>query len=763
MVSNKSDFIDISQLLRQYINKWWLFLISFIVCIGLAFVYCKIHKPIYAVRANVLINQQEESSTNSMAAMGIGMSGLGSLFGNNGFVYDEIFIISSHSLYKDVAKDLSLGTKYFVRKGFLNTVFTYDNYPIEITPTTGMLDTLAVELTFKLKVNKNGKIDIEGKARKKVFAEVEKIELPYTLQSPFGAFTFTKTDNYIANKDFKETIIVQGYDSAAEILDVDVTSEIASKQSNVVEMAINTPYPEYGKRILNKIIELYNKRSIIQKNEQNDLTSQFIDGRLVILSKDLNDIETEIQNYKQKRGIIDVGLEAGKQFQKQTEFENALLHLRTQQEIIRMASEFISDPANEYSLVPIASNSEGVPGGLDSYNSLLLQRQELLTSARDNNAALKLLDKEISTLRDNIKASFKKTLENVALRIRDTQQNMAKTNAKLGVAPVSEREFLNLQRQQELKQTLYLFLLQRKEEVSMALANSFPKGTIVDSAFTLSEPLGMSNKIILILAFIFSFILPPIYLYLKKIITNVIESRSDVDMATDIPVLGEMCEDNSGEKIIAVNGNKSSAAELFRMLRSNLLFVINNSNEKVILLTSSAPGEGKSFISINMAASLAALGKRTLIVGMDIRKPMLAQYLGITPKYGVTQYLSSESITVSQIIEKVPDVDNMDVIVAGPVPPNPSELLASGRVDTLFANLREMYDYIIVDTAPLGLVSDTFTLDRVADATIFVCRLNRTKATAFKDLNEIYRQKRLKKLSIVINGSKSRKEYGYGN
>ncbi len=761
MASNKSDFIDISGLIRQYINKWWLFLISFVVCVGIAFVYCKIHKPVYAVRANVLINQEEES--NNPSSMAMGMSGLGSLFGNNGFVYDEIFIISSHSLYKDVAKDLSLGTKYYVRKGFMNTVFAYDDYPIEVIPTAGMLDTLSVGITFKLKVKKDGKIDIEGKARKKVFVKAEKIELPYTLESDLGTFTFAKTDHFIPDKDFKETIVVQGYDSAAEELDTDVASEIASKRSNVVQMGINTPYPQYGKNILDKIIELYNKRTIIQKNEKNDLTSQFIDGRLIILTKDLNDIETEIQNYKQKRGIIDVGLEAGKQFQKQAEFENTLLRLRTQQEIIQMASEFISDPANAYSLVPVASNSEGIPGGLDAYNTLLLQRQALLTSARSDNAALKLLDEKIDALRDNIKASFAKTLENVDLRIRDVERNMEKTAAKLGAAPVSEREFLNLQRQQQLKQSLYLFLLQRKEEVSIALANSFPKGTIVDSAFTLSEPLGMSNKMILLLAFFFSLIIPPVLLFLRRLVTNEIESRSDVEKATDIPLLGEMCEDNSGNKIVAVNGNKSSAAELFRMLRSNLLFVLNNSSDKVVLLTSSAPGEGKSFISINMAAALAALGKKVLLVGMDIRKPMLAQYLGISPKFGITQYLSSSSISIGQIIEKVPGIDNLDTIVAGPVPPNPAELLASEKVDALFAELRGQYDYIIVDTAPLGLVSDTFTLDRVADATIFVCRLNRTKASAFNELNEIYEQKRLKKLSIVINGSKSRKEYGYGN
>ena len=428
MASSKSDFIDISGLIRQYINKWWLFLISFVVCVGIAFVYCKIHKPVYAVRANVLINQEEES--NNPSSMAMGMSGLGSLFGNNGFVYDEIFIISSHSLYKDVAKDLSLGTKYYVRKGFMNTVFAYDDYPIEVIPTAGMLDTLSVGITFKLKVKKDGKIDIEGKARKKVFVKAEKIELPYTLESDLG-FTHSQKDVIsFPTRISKETIVVR----AMTVLPNSTPMSRAKlhQTGNVDKMGINTPYPQYGKNILDKIIELYNKRTIIQKNEKNDLTSQFIDGRLIILTKDLNDIETEIQNYKQKRGIIDVGLEAGKQFQKQAEFENTLLRLRTQQEIIQMASEFISDPANAYSLVPVASNSEGIPGGLDAYNTLLLQRQALLTSARSDNAALKLLDEKIDALRDNIKASFAKTLENVDLRIRDVERNMEKTAAKLG-------------------------------------------------------------------------------------------------------------------------------------------------------------------------------------------------------------------------------------------------------------------------------------------------------------------------------------------
>lgn len=761
MASQKSDFIDIPGLVRQYLSKWWLFAISLIICVGFSLLYIFVHKPDYAVRANVLINQDENDG--ATASLSTGMSAFGSLFGNNGFVYDEIFIISSHSLYRDVAKELGLGTKYYVRKDFLRTDFAFRDYPVKVTPSSGMLDTLSVGIKFVVDVKKDGKTSIKGISRKSTFVKVKDVTLPYTLESPLGTFTFSTTDYYNSKKDLRETILLQGYDSAAEELDVNVNSEIASKRSNVVEMSINTPYPHYGEIVLNKIIELYNKRGILLKNDQNSLTAKFIDTRLELLSKDLNLIETEIQQYKQKRGIIDVGLEAGKQFEKQTELENSLLKLRTQKELIQMASEFISEPANKYSLVPVAANAEGIPASLSQYNSMILERQEFAKTVHSDNIALKRLDNRIATVRDNIMASFAKTLENVDVKIKDINRTMAETNAKLGTAPLSEREFLNLQRQQQLKQSLYMFLLQRREEVAMVLANAFPKGTVIDEAFTLSDPLGISKKIILLLALIFAFALPPIALFIRKFITNRIESRKDVEKATEIPILGEICEDNSGEKIVVTSGNNSSAAELFRLLRTNLRFVLDNPNDKVVLLTSSFSGEGKSFISINLAASLAALDMKVILVGMDIRKPVLSGYLGIKSNLGVTQYLSGQDVELARLINKVPGVENLSVMLSGPIPPNPAELLASPKVDSMFTELRKQFDYIIVDTAPIGLVSDTFTLDRIADASIFVCRMNHTKLNMFEELNDIYEKKRLKKLSIIINGAKARKTYGYGN
>ena len=256
--------------------------------------------------------------------------------------------------------------------------------------------------------------------------------------------------------------------------------------------------------------------------------------------------------------------------------------------------------------------------------------------------------------------------------------------------------------------------------------------------------------------------LPPIFLYCMRLVRNRFESRQDVERLTDVPILGEVCVDHTGRKLVVDSTDTSSTVELFRLMRANLLFVLNDANDKVVLVTSSVSGEGKSFISSNLAATLALTGKRVVLVGMDIRNPRIAQYMSVNPQFGLTQYLSSSSISLQQIIVPAPTVANLDIIVGGPVPPNPAELLISEKVDEFFSKLRQLYDYIIVDTAPIGMVSDTFTLNRIADAAIYVCRANYTSLHDLMEVNDIFEQKRLKKLSIVVNGTKTKKTYGYG-
>ena len=752
-----SDFIDFRALLRQYTSKWYLFVISVIVCCALAFVYTRIKQPEYAVRANLLITTENDPLQSKLGDFS-------SLFGSDASVDDEIFIVSSHSLYRDVVRNLGINTEYYVHEGFLKNVLTYPNVPLKIMPeNASMLDTLSLSLGFKIKVKENGKTSVKVKMLKRTVLEERDLTLPCVLTTPVGKFTVATTSDFVSGEDLTVNAIVRGYDAAAEDLDQIIHTEIASKRSNVITLGINTTNSDFGKAVLDEVLAQYNARGIVEKNNQATLTQQFLDDRLALISKDLDAAELDVLNYKQAKGIFDVVSAAKYDTEKKGLIEQKLIEAQTQAEIIELTRRFINDPANAYALIPMVVDNEGLQKSIESFNTLALSRVKLQKSALPDNLALQQLSEQIDLMRDNINSGIESALQKQQIAVSDLRRELASTEGSLNKIPETERDLVNLNRQRTIKSTLYMYLLQRREENAMILANAVPKGQIIDRAYTLSEPLGMGKKAILLIGFFLGLIIPPFWLYIRKLFHNRFETRQDVERITDVPIIGEMCVDSSGRQLVVSSDATDASAELFRLMRSNLLFVLNDPKDKVVLLTSSSSGEGKSFISINLAASLCLLGKRVVLVGMDIRNPRLAEYLGMHPRFGLTQYLSSSAVSLDQIIEPMSGIEGMDVIAAGPVPPNPAELLISPKVDELFKELRSRYDYVIVDTAPIGLVSDTFTLDRLADAAIYVCRANYTSLNDLELVNDIYNQQRLKKLSLVINGTAAKKTYGYGH
>lgn len=763
--NQNSEFIDIKGLLSTYAKKWHWFLISVIICGLAAVLFIKISKPKYEVHANVLISQEEGKGMSSFG-------GLGDIFGSSGYVEDEIFVINSHSVLRDVARDLGTYRTHIVKTGIISKVFKYKKFPVEVYPAPGIVDTLLTTVSFAADVRADGIADITVKAAGKKIAEFEEQKLPATLKTKYGSFVVDRTKDYPAGEDVNTTIYVTGYDVAAENLATEVKSSIASKKSNVIALSIISTDEKYGRDILNAIIAQYNDRGIAEKNRQNEKTAAFIDQRLALISDSLNASEADIQIYKQSQGIVDVSSETSYNMGLKSSAERALISAQTENEIIRITRDFLRDPEKAYDLIPTGSEISGViPTGseisgvgssIGTYNQLIMRRISLLTNAKANNVALKSLTEQIDAMRASINTSLDRAYQNSLIGVRDLQIQYNKAQGHLGNVPTQERAFLNLKRQQEVKQQLYLFLLQRREETAMLLANSVPKGQIIDNAYTLSEPVGMGKKMILAIAILLGLCFPPVILYLKKLMRNKFETRAEVEALTEIPVLGEMCTDHGGTQLVVSSHDTSSTSELFRLIRSNLQFMLSAADDKVILMTSTSSGEGKSFISINLAASLALQNKRVLLIGMDIRNPQLAKYLTLTPHTGVTQYLANPSIAIDDLIIREPLMPNLDIITAGPIPPNPGELLTGDAVDRLFVELRKRYDYIIVDTAPVGMVSDTFNLARISDATIYVCRANRTTLRDIQFINSIYNEKRLRKMSLVVNGTAAHKGYGYG-
>lgn len=756
---NKSEFIDLGAIFREYASKWYLFVISVVVCVALGWVATKIFPTEYAVKANVLISQEDDDPMGGAGALG----SLSGLFGSSASVDDEIFVITSHSLYRDVARTLGANKTHIIRLDLLSKELAYPEFPIDVIATPGIIDTLRNPVWFKIKVNDKGLASVKAKVKRETIADVKKQQLPLTLNTIYGHFVIDTTAFYVPGEELNTDVIVMGYDAAAEVLSEDINSSIASKRSNAIQLNMETSNIEFGKDVLNQIIEKYNERGIAEKNLRGEKTAKFIDERLAIISEDLREAETAIQSYKESKGIIDVGAEAGYQTGIRGETERKLTEAETAAELIKMTGEFVSNPENAYSLVPMSGSIPELNGALNNYNSLLLSRMELSSDAKPNNIALQKLDQKIDAVRAGLIASVAKTYENAQVQIRELRSKMNSAMGRLGTVPAQEREFLNMKRQQEVKQELYLFLLQRREETAMMLANATPKGLIVDEAYAMIEPVSMGKKKILAISFVIGVLLAMLVIYLQNVLRTKFSTRDELESLTSAPLLGEISQSRSKEALVVTPKSTSSTVELFRLMRSNLLFVLGDPSNKVILVTSTKSGEGKSFISINLASSLAILGKKVLLIGLDIRKPRLAEYLNMSPTPGFTTYIAGGSqMSLDSIIHKNALIEGMDIIFAGPVPPNPSELLISDKIDAFFKEVREMYDYIIIDSAPVGMVSDTLSLARVADATVYVTRANYTTKSDIRLFTGLYEDKRLPNPGIVLNGTKSKQGYGYG-
>lgn len=750
----KKSFIDVNSILRNYVKHWWIFAICLVLAGVGAYVYVKTNPRQSMSRANIIVVQDD--ATMSM------MSGLGGLFGADPYVQDEIFVITSHTILRDVARKLGTNIRHEVKTGMLSRKFEYPNYPLTVRPAEGIVDTLGSKLNFVVEVGKDGKADIEVKESRNTLSEVTKVDLPYTVKTHYGEYTVEKTDHYPSDKAVKSWISVTGYDVAAEDLAEEVTAEIASKKSNVIELYLPSTNSTWACDVLNCIMDEYNAAGIAERNQRALKTASFIDERLAIITGDLNNVESDIQSYKEKLGIVDVKGETTYNTAMKGELERKLIETETRGELIKMAVDFLSDPSNRYELLPITLIEEPATEAIAAYNELVLSRMNMLNSASESNRVVVELEQQIDSMRNNILKALRHSARNNNQILADLKRKENEAVSKLGNVPTQERDFLNLRRQQEIKQQLYIFLLQRREETAMLIANALPKGTIVDAAYTLSEPLGMGKIAVCAVAFIIGLIVPIVLLYFMKLLRTKFETREEAEEILDMPVIGEICKDRTGRNIVVTREEVSSTSELFRLIRTNLQFVLNGADDKVVLVTSTSSGEGKSFISCNLASSLSLLGKRVLLIGMDIRNPQLANYLDIAPTPGVTQYLANHNMTIDDIIRHEPIAENMDVIVAGPIPPNPGELLTTPRVKNLIDTLRDMYDYIIIDSAPVGMVSDTFHLSRFADATIYVVR---TEFTGIKDLrfvNSIYSSSRLPHINVVVNGTHSSRGYGYG-
>ena len=759
----EEQIIDFGSFIRKYKRFWWLFLLSLIACIALAYVYLKLATPVYNVKAVVLVAQDDNS-----AGAGANLLKSMKLMGQGSKVDDEMVVFSSQELCTQVVKQLKLNRSYIEDKGWYKPDKDhYGSSPIEVIAPEEMFDTLTTSLKFKIDIDKQGLANIKAMKGKKELAKIENATLPTTVKTSYGVFAIQPTDCYKAGKPSHLTASLTNNQVKGELLNRRIKIKLATKKSNGINLSIAETNKSRGIDILNKLVQLYNERGQNEKDEEAINTAKFIDERLALIYKGLTGSEADIEAFRRRNNMINVELQMKNEMAKQELADRSIIKLETNKRLLGMVKDFVNDPANKHSYIPFDVDSSAASGSIKAYNNLLVKRQELEQSAKGDNMALKRIDEQIESMHGNILKGINSSIKAIDMQLNRAQAQANSTNSAMGKVPSVEREAQDLYRQQGIQNSLYTFLLQKREENSLVLAATTPKGKIVDHAYAQFSPISPNKMMVMALALLAGLMLPLLLVYLKDLFTTKFSNQEELEEISQVPFIGHIHHNRHDTQLVVKEGKTSAIVELFRYVRNNLQFLLNKEDDKVILVTSSVSGEGKSFISMNIASSFALLGKHVALVGMDIRSPKLAQLLDLNEMPGVTSYLSRSDVSLDQIAQPCKEVNGLDVFVGGAIPPNPSELLLGDRVKDLFKDLREQYDVIIVDSAPVAMVSDSFALDKYSNATVYVTRANYTRRNHIKFMNRIAANKQLKNMCVVLNDTKPSNDntygYSYGN
>ena len=593
-------------------------------------------------------------------------------------------------------------------------------------------------------------------------------ELPAVLSGEAGTLTFTSnpatpitSSGSIDVSIVNPLSIAKGYRSALSI-------EPTSKTTSVVTVSIKNTNKKRGEDFINKLVEIYNKNANNDKNEVAQNTARFIDERISVINQELGTTEQELESFKREAGLTDLSSDAQLAVSEQSAYEKLCVENGTQLNLVQYLSEYIQKPENATATLPanVGLNDETLSDLIAQYNALILERNRLLRTSSETNPVVRRLESNIQDMRAGILTTIASVRKGLLITKADLDRQAGKYAGRISNAPAQERRFVSIQRQQEIKAGLYLMLLQKREENNIALAATANNAKIIDDALADDFPISPNKKIIYMAAFVLGLGIPVAIIYILNLLSYRIEGRADVERLTNVSIIGDVPLNDSEDKhAIAVRENDNDImAETFRSLRTNLLFMLGDPDRKVILVTSTMSGEGKTFIASNLAVSLALLGKKVIIVGLDIRKPGLNKVFRIHHKEkGITGFLSApQSTDLRSMILPSEVSDNLHVLPGGAIPPNPTELLARKSLDDAIELLKKDYDYVVLDTAPIGMVTDTQLIARVADISVYVCRADYTHKNDYQLINELYANKRLPGLCTVINGlDMKKKKYGY--
>ena len=768
--------LNFQTIFAALVLNWHWFLLSLIIFFCGALIYLRYAEPVYKISARMLIKDEQKSkSANQMLA---GVEDLGFLTNSTG-VDNEVEVLQSRILLRDVVKDLKLYAEYR-REGRVHDVITYNRQPLNIDLDPQHLDSLDINLLEKtewLTVRMyregtdymlSGTVMVDGKEGSTFLRRAK--SLPATFRCALGTITVTANAGREWEKGTAYRVTIRPPMQVATKILANLTIEPTSKLTSIAELTLEDKSYRRGMDILRQLTVCYNRQANADKNEVAMRTEEFINDRMAMIDKELGKTETDIQKFKQANAMTTVGVDASQSVQMSNEFSARLSDANSQVEMLDYMREFVNNPSNKYQIIPsnVGVTDAASTALINKYNQEVQNRNRLLKAASEQAPQVQTLTATIDELQQSIQTALLQARRTADINRQGIRSQFSKFQGRVSAAPLQERVLTQVGRQQDVKSALYMLLLQKREENSIALAATADNGKLIDDP--LMEGQVSPKKLVVLAAALFlGFAVPGFFIWLLSLFRYKIEGHEDVAKLTELPIIADVAvaSENVKQKAgIVVQANKNNQIdEIFRSMRTNIQFMLQG-DQKVICFTSSTSGEGKTFNAANLAVSFALLGKKVILCGLDIRKPALGRLFGISDRFeGITSLLTLEKVTKEALRKQIQASgvnDNLDLLLAGPVPPNPTELLARENFGQVVQLLREDYDYVIFDTAPVGLVTDTLQIGQQADLTVFVCRADYTPKSSFGLLNTLSKEGKMPNPCVVLNGiDMSRRKYGY--
>ncbi|HVD98459.1 MAG TPA: polysaccharide biosynthesis tyrosine autokinase [Cytophagaceae bacterium] len=753
--------LNLKALVSRIMSEWWIFVLSLVFCVGLAYLFLRYKTPMYKITAKVLVKDEKKGAGGVNGGEILG--DLSSLLNMKSNVDNEAEILKTRSLMEKVVRLKNLNIIYAHIGRIKNQELDASPFVVDLLDIKDTIKKNTFYLTIPRNSNQfelsyNNPVTEEDTVRNMTFGD--SITVPGV-----GKIRIRRDPNVEQEKE-KYMFRIASVDERVAALQKELKVSVANKLVTVIDLELNYALPVKGEKILTELIEEYIRRNIEDKNMIADSTIAFIENRLGLVGTELSDIEGNIQGFKQGNKLADLSEQSRLLVENTSKYITRIADIETQVNITRALEEYLKDEQKNKRVVPASVLPQDLVFSklVENYNELLLERDRQLLTSTESNPYIKNLDERISAMRVAMISNLEGTRKSLEITEAELQKELNKIEKEIRKVPSHERTYLDLARQQQIKQELYLFLLEKREETAISKTSNISNAKIIDMPKSEFKPYSPNRMLILLIGVAAGLALPFGRIYLLNILNDKVQSKEDIIHVTQVPIVGEISHNDKDEVLVIANNPRAVIAEQFRALRTNLQFMLGSLNTKgnVILLTSSMSGEGKSFTAVNLGSVLAISGKKVLMMELDLRKPNLSPGLNIKNDFGFTNYVINTEIELSDIIQSAGVHENLFIIPCGPLPPNPAEMIMNARVEKMMTELKSQYDYIIIDAPPIGLVTDAQLLNQYADMTLYLVRQKYTYKNQLNIVEDLRTQGKMKTIGIVVNDIKKSNGYGYG-